>query len=93
MRAITIGLLVFLNGCTLPLTAMQDLMGITTSDETVWKDGRPAHSIRCGKEEQCYAKAGELCQSGYDMLNGSKPEQSGAGHVLVVACHGAKRHK
>lgn len=47
------------------------LAGCATSTQIVGPDGRTAYSIRCGPAmpDSCFQKAGEVCPTGYRMLD------------------------
>lgn len=53
------------------LIVVATLSGCATSRQINGPNGKPAHSIRCGAAmaDSCLEKAGEVCPSGYVVLN------------------------
>lgn len=62
----------------------------TSARQFTAPDGRPAHLVQCDtvalSMADCYAKATELCPSGYDLLN--RTEQAGNRVIrnIEIAC-------
>jgi hypothetical protein len=53
------------------ILATAALAGCATSKQIIGPNGKPAHSITCGAAVQsaCLEKAGEVCPTGYVVLN------------------------
>lgn len=53
------------------IIAITVISGCATSKQITGPNGKPAHSIRCGAAvaDACLEKAGEVCPSGYVVLN------------------------
>ena len=63
--AIGASLLMAASGCSAP----RPVLGLDTSTQTyasevIWKDGRPAYSIRCNAPAPCQARIIEICGKG-----------------------------
>ena len=68
------------------------LAACATATQIVGPSGTPAFSIRCGAAavEACYQKAGEVCPSGYTVLNSHGSRYLGqVGTANVAGAYGS----